>query len=91
MEIGEFKCIKNMLDSLKLLTRSHATEQTYLNGVKYFMKAYGIEDLDAFVNEVKEGKRDANEVYKDWVLRLSFFRSCTKNCKRLGFCTKKAI
>jgi len=71
MELEEFKCIKKMLNYLKLLTRSSETEKAYLKGIKYFMKTFEIEDLDIFIKEIKEGKKDANKVYEEWVLKLS--------------------
>jgi integrase len=71
MELGEFRCVKKMLSHLKLLTRSSHTENAYLKGLKYFVKAFGVEDLDTFIEQAREGKIDANKVYEEWVLKLS--------------------
>jgi|GEM_PF-4273447 hypothetical protein len=60
-----------MLNYLKLLTRSSETEKAYLKGIKHFVKAFEIEDLDIFIKEIKEGKNDANKVCEEWALKLS--------------------
>jgi len=69
--IGKFKCVQRMLRELDLLSRSDKTKKTYLQGLKYFMKAFEIDDLDRFVQEIKSGKISADEVYKEWIITLN--------------------
>jgi site-specific recombinase XerD len=60
-----------MIGELKLLTRSYNTEKTYLKGLRQFFRHFDIEDPDAFIESIKSGGKDANEVYRDFVVKLA--------------------
>ena len=69
--LKRFKCVEEVLGELKLLTRSRNTELTYLKGLKKFMDVMEVENLDLLVEEVKKGLKDANEVYRNFVISLA--------------------
>ncbi len=69
--IRKFVCVEKALGELKLLTRSVNTELTYLKGLKKFMETMSIDDLDFLIEEIKKGLKDANEIYRNFVIKLA--------------------
>ncbi|MDI6807257.1 MAG: site-specific integrase [Candidatus Aenigmarchaeota archaeon] len=71
LELLKFNSVQRMLGDLKLLTRSKNTEKTYLKGLKEFVRSFKIDNLDAFVQQLKSGEKNPNEVYKEFVISLA--------------------
>jgi len=69
-ELENFESVKRMIGELSLLTRSENTKRTYLKGIAKFIQYKGIENLDLFVEEVKQ-KQNQNEVVKDFAIYLA--------------------
>ena len=88
-KLREFQSVKNALAELKLLTRSQNTELTYLKGLKRFCEEMGIENLDELVEEIKLGKKDANQVYKEFILKLAEKNLAPKTIAAWGSSVKK--
>ncbi|MEM2305432.1 MAG: tyrosine-type recombinase/integrase [Candidatus Methanomethylicia archaeon] len=65
-----FKSVSRMVNDLKLLTRSVETEKAYLKGLWKFMRVYGINDLDEYVEDIRRSG-SVDEVYKSWITYLS--------------------
>jgi len=70
-DLRSFKSVDRMMGELKLLTRSANTEKTYLKGLRQFFRHLGIENPDDLVESIKSGGRDANETYRDFVVKLA--------------------
>lgn len=69
--LKKFNSVNNMLGELKLLTRSINTEKTYLKGLNSFVEMMKIENLDDFLEGLKKGNMDSNEVFKEYVIKLA--------------------
>lgn len=70
-DLTNFKSISKMMGELKLLTRSKNTELTYLKSLKNFFKQIEVSDPDLFIERIKNGEIDANEVYKQYIVSLA--------------------
>lgn len=70
-DITSYNSVNKMLGELKLLTRSSNTEKTYLKGLNSFIETMKIENLDILIDELKNSKKDPDEVYKEYVLKLA--------------------
>ncbi len=70
-DLKQFKSVQRMLQALSTLTRSRSTEKSYLDGVSHLVRHLGIEDPDQIVDEVKAGKKDPNEIYRDFLYAQS--------------------
>ena len=68
--LDSFESIRKMVGELSLLTRSENTKKTYLKGILKFMQYKQIQDLDSFIEEVKE-KQNQNEIVKDFAIYLA--------------------
>ncbi|MEM4497693.1 MAG: site-specific integrase [Nitrososphaerota archaeon] len=66
-----FACVKRMLEDLSLLSRSAKTRETYLQALHYFMRYCGYSDLDELIEEVRGGRVDAGEVYRQYAVKLA--------------------
>lgn len=69
-DLENFESVRKMLGELNLLTRSVNTKLTYLKGLKKFVEYRKIQNLDEFLNEVRE-KQNQNEIYKEYALYLA--------------------
>jgi len=69
-ELENFESIKKMLGELGLLTRSENTKKTYLKGLAKFVNYKQIQNLDSFIEEVKQ-KQNQNEIVKDFAVYLA--------------------
>lgn len=89
--IRSFKSIDRMIGELKLLTRSQNTEKTYIKGLLNFFKKFGVTDPDAFIQEIKSGKSDPNEVYRDFVVKLASSELAPKSVAAWAASLKKFL
>jgi site-specific recombinase XerD len=69
-ELENFESVKKMLGELGLLTRSENTKKTYLKGLAKFVNYKQIQNLDSFIEEVKQ-KQNQNEIVKDFAVYLA--------------------
>jgi site-specific recombinase XerD len=69
-ELENFESVKKMLGELGLLTRSENTKKTYLRGIAKFVSYRQIQNLDLFVEEVRQ-KGNQNEIVKDFAVYLA--------------------
>ena len=69
-ELENFESVKRMIGELSLLTRSENTKKTYLKGLVKFVEYKQIQNLDQFVEEVKQ-KQNQNEIVKDFAVYLA--------------------
>jgi site-specific recombinase XerD len=69
-ELENFESVKKMLGELGLLTRSENTKKTYLKGLVSFVNYKQIQNLDTFIEEVKQ-KQNQNEIVKDFAIYLA--------------------
>lgn len=69
-DIENFESVKKMLGELNLLTRSENTKKTYLKGLVKFVVYKQIQNLDSFINEVRQ-KQNQNEIVKDFGVYLA--------------------
>ncbi|MEM5815615.1 MAG: site-specific integrase [Candidatus Aenigmatarchaeota archaeon] len=69
-DLENFESVKRMIGELNLLTRSNNTKLTYLKGLKKFVEYKNIQNLDEFIEEVKQ-KQNQNEIYKEYALYLA--------------------
>jgi integrase/recombinase XerD len=69
--LEDFESVKKMVGELNLLTRSKNTYLTYLKALRRFVAQNNIQNLDSFIEDVKAGKVDANEVYKKFIVDLT--------------------
>ncbi|OYT41462.1 MAG: hypothetical protein B6U78_02960 [Candidatus Aenigmarchaeota archaeon ex4484_224] len=88
-KLEEFDSVKNLLAETRLLTRSKNTELTYLKGIKKFVEIFGIEDLDKFVEELKKDQAKANEIYKEFALKLASLELAPKTIRSWVSALKK--
>ncbi|MEM0233235.1 MAG: site-specific integrase [Candidatus Nezhaarchaeales archaeon] len=70
-DLERFECVKRMLEDISLLSRSMKTRETYLQAIYYFMKYCGYDDLDKLMEEMREGRVDAGEVYRQYAVKLT--------------------
>lgn len=89
MNLQQFTSVKRMLGELKLLTRSKNTEKTYLKGLVAFARIFNINDFDEFVEKIKNGELDANEVYRDFVVELASINLAPKSVNTWAASLKK--
>jgi site-specific recombinase XerD len=68
--LENFESIKRMVGELNLLTRSENTKKTYLKGIAKFVEYKQIQNLDSFLEEVKQ-KQNQNEIVKDFAVYLA--------------------
>lgn len=85
----KFNSVNKMLGELKLLTRSDNTAKTYLKGVNLFAKTMKIDDLDGFVEKLREKSLDPEETYKDFVIALANQNMAPKTVGAWGASVKK--
>jgi integrase/recombinase XerD len=69
-ELENFESIKRMVGELNLLTRSENTKKTYLKGIAKFVEYKQIQNLDSFLEEVKQNQNQ-NEIVKDFAVYLA--------------------
>jgi site-specific recombinase XerD len=69
-ELENFESVKRMIRELSLLTRSENTKKTYLKGLAKFLEYKQIQDLDSFVEKVKESQNQ-DEIVKDFAVYLA--------------------
>ncbi|MGC9200558.1 MAG: tyrosine-type recombinase/integrase [Candidatus Aenigmatarchaeota archaeon] len=69
-DLENFESVKKMIGELSLLTRSENTKLTYLKGLKKFVEYKQIQNLDLFIQEVKE-KKNQDEIFKEYALHLA--------------------
>jgi site-specific recombinase XerD len=69
-ELENFESVKKMIGELGLLTRSENTKKTYLKGLARFVNYKQIQNLDSFIEEVKQ-KQNQNEIVKDFAVYLA--------------------
>ena len=69
-ELENFESVKKMLGELGLLTRSENTKKTYFKGLAKFVNYKQIQNLDSFIEEVKQ-KQNQNEIVKDFAVYLA--------------------
>ena len=69
-ELENFESVNRMIGELGLLTRSENTKKTYLKGLAKFVEYKQIQNLDQFVEEVKQ-KQNQNEIVKDFAVYLA--------------------
>ena len=69
-DLENFESVKKMIGELSLLTRSENTKKTYLKGISKFVEYKQIQNLDSFVEEVKQ-KQNQNEIVKDFAIYLA--------------------
>lgn len=74
-QLEKFKCVREMLDSLSLLTNSQATRNSYRLGLKTFMDLMKINDLDRMIANLKnpdiKGVVSADEIYQNFAIKLT--------------------
>lgn len=70
-ELKSYNSVNKMLGELKLLTRSENTEKTYLKGLNCFVQTMNIENLDDFVEKIKNQTINADQIHKDFVINLA--------------------
>jgi len=69
-ELENFESVNRMIGELGLLTRSENTKKTYLKGLAKFVEYKQIQNLDQFVEEVKQ-KQNQNEIVKEFAVYLA--------------------
>ncbi|MEM5881571.1 MAG: site-specific integrase [Candidatus Aenigmatarchaeota archaeon] len=69
--LEKFESFKNLCSEIDLLTRSENTKKTYKKGLMAFMDIFNINDLDDFVNRIRNGEILPNEIYKQFLLNLA--------------------
>jgi site-specific recombinase XerD len=69
-ELENFESVKKMIGELGLLTRSENTKKTYLKGLARFVNYKQIQNLDSFIEDVKQ-KQNQNEIVKDFAVYLA--------------------
>lgn len=89
--IRSFKSVDRMLGELKLLTRSQNTEDTYLKGLLKFFSHAGISDPDEFLENIKSGSLDANEMYRGFVVNLASSELAPKSVASWSAALKKFL
>lgn len=89
--IRSFKSVERMVGELKLLTRSENTEKTYIKGLSSFFAHSGIQNPDEFVEKIKSGSIDANEAYRDFVVKLASAELAPKSVSSWSAALKKFL
>jgi len=69
-ELENFESVKKMVGELSLLTRSENTKKTYLKGLAKFIRYKEVQNLDSFVEEVRQ-KQNQNEIVKEFAVYLA--------------------
>jgi len=69
--LEKFESFKRMFYELNLLTRSQNTLNTYKKGLSCFMEVMNVNDLDVLISDIKNGKFNPNELYKNFLLELA--------------------
>jgi len=69
-DLENFESVKKMIGELSLLTRSENTKKTYLKGLTKFVEYKQIQDLDQFIEGVKQNKNQ-NELVKEFAVYLA--------------------
>lgn len=69
--IENFNSVKKLLADINLLTRSENTKKTYIKGLIAFSKIFEIDNLDEFVEKVKNDPLLPAQYYKDFLINLS--------------------
>ncbi|MBI4894137.1 MAG: site-specific integrase [Candidatus Aenigmarchaeota archaeon] len=90
-DLRSFKSVDRMMGELKLLTRSANTEKTYLKGLRQFFRHLGVENPDELVENMKSGRRDANETYRDFVVKLASSNLAPKSVAAWSASLKKFL
>jgi hypothetical protein len=69
--LERFACVRRMLEDISLLSRSAKTKYTYLQALHYFVRHCGFDDLDVLMEDIKGGKLDPEEIYRQYAVRLT--------------------
>jgi len=69
-DLENFESVKKLIGELSLLTRSENTKKTYLKGLGKFVEYKQIQNLDQFIEEVKQNKNQ-NELVKEFAVYLA--------------------
>lgn len=89
--IRAFKSVDRMVGELKLLTRSENTEKTYIKGLSQFFNHNGSLNPDELIQKIKTGELDANEVYRDFVIKLASANLAPKSVASWAAAVKKYL
>ncbi|MCS7123217.1 MAG: site-specific integrase [Candidatus Aenigmarchaeota archaeon] len=87
--LEKFESFRNLCGEIDLLTRSENTKKTYEKGLMAFMKIFEIDDLDKFINKVRNGEIIPNEVYKQFLLNLAKKQTAPKTILTWSSALKK--
>ena len=74
-DLKRFDSVRKMIEELSLLTRSEATEKTYLDGLRYFLRdlehSDNNSDLDRLIDDLRTGRKETDQIYGEFVKRQS--------------------
>lgn len=90
-DIRSFKSVDRMVGELKLLTRSENTEKTYIKGLSQFFNQNGNSNPDELIQKIKSGEIDANEVYRDFIVKLASANLAPKSVASWAAAVKKYL
>ncbi len=88
-DIRGFQSVQRMIGELKLLTRSQNTEDTYLKGLSKFFLHVDTKNPDEFLEKIKSGSLDANELYRNFVVNLASSELAPKSVAAWSAALKK--
>lgn len=87
--IRNFKSVDRMIGELKLLTRSQNTEKTYIKGINRFLNHSETKNPDELIEKIKSGAINADEVYRDFVIKLATANLAPKSVASWAAAVKK--